>query len=110
MTVNKEKINKIDNYYTKIPNDIFRFKFCAGVIAVYVYLCHNAEHFNPSVRHIANTLKISKNSVRKYLTILCAYGIIEIVESGDRNKVTVYKFNHPGDWHYPNIEKELTGN
>ena len=57
--------------YFPLPNEIFCLALSAGEIAVYAYLmyCEDRKTFqcHPSFRTIGNALKMSRNTVSKYV-------------------------------------------
>lgn len=66
-------INKAKHYFT-LPNEIFCLGLSFGEIAVYSYLlrCENRKTYQcyPSYRTIGQALKMSQNTVRKYVQSL----------------------------------------
>lgn len=64
------KRDAVKNYFP-LPNEIFCLGLCSGEIAVYVYLLYreNRKTFqcHPSYRTIGNALKMSRNTVSKYV-------------------------------------------
>ncbi|MDD2362875.1 MAG: helix-turn-helix domain-containing protein [Oscillospiraceae bacterium] len=73
------KRDPIKNYFP-LPNEIFCLGLFPGEISVYSYLlyCEDRKTFQcyPSYRTIGNALKISKNTVRKYVSGLEEKGLI----------------------------------
>ncbi len=69
--------------YFPMPNPIFSLGLTAGEVAVYCYLmyCEDRNKFEcyPSFRTIGKALKISNNTVRKYITSLEKRGLIKTV-------------------------------
>lgn len=67
------KRDAIKNYFP-LPNEIFLLGLTAGEIAVYSYLmyCEDRKTFqcHPSYRAIGNAVKLSNNTVRKYVQSL----------------------------------------
>lgn len=65
--------NSASHYFT-LPNEIFCLGLSSGEIAVYSYLlrCENRKTYQcyPSYRTIGQALKMSQNTVRKYVQIL----------------------------------------
>ena len=63
----------IKNYFP-LPNEIFCLGLCSGEISVYSYLLYreNRKTFQcwPSYKTIGNALKMSRNTVRKYVGLL----------------------------------------
>lgn len=57
--------------YFPLPNEIFSLNLCSGEIAVYAYLmyCEDRKTFqcHPSYKTIGQALKMSRNTVRKYV-------------------------------------------
>lgn len=70
------KYNSINNakHYFTLPNEIFRIGLSSGEFAVYSYLlrCENRKTYQcyPSYRTIGQALKMSQNTVRKYVQSL----------------------------------------
>lgn len=62
--------NSASHYFT-LPNEIFCLDLSSGEIAVYSYLlrCENRKTYQcyPSYRTIGQALKMSQNTVRKYV-------------------------------------------
>lgn len=67
------KQNTVKNYFP-LPNEIFCLGLCSGEIAVYAYLlyCEDRKTFQcyPSFRTIGKALKMSRNTVSKYVKLL----------------------------------------
>lgn len=65
--------NKEKHYFT-LPNEIFCLGLSSGEISVYRFLlrCENRKTYQcyPSYRTIGQALKMSQNTVRKYVTSL----------------------------------------
>jgi len=63
----------IKNYFP-LPNEIFCLGLCSGELSVYSYLlsCENRKTFQcwPSYKNIGTALKMSRNTVRKYVELL----------------------------------------
>ena len=63
----------VKNYFP-LPNEIFCLGLCSGELSVYSYLlsCENRKTFQcwPSYKTIGNALKMSRNTVRKYVDML----------------------------------------
>lgn len=66
--------NNTANHYFTLPNEIFCLGLSSGEIAVYCYLlrCENRKTYQcyPSYRTIGQALKMSQNTVRKYVQSL----------------------------------------
>ena len=73
------KRDPIKNYFP-LPNEIFCLGLSSGEISVYSYLlyCEDRKTFQcyPSYKTIGSALKISKNTVRKYVAGLEEKGLI----------------------------------
>ncbi len=71
--MNKYKRDAIKNYFP-LPNEIFSLGLSSGEISVYSYLmyCENRKTFQcyPSYKTIGKAVKMSTNTVRKYVTEL----------------------------------------
>lgn len=67
------KQNTVKNYFP-LPNEIFCLGLCSGEIAVYAYLmyCEDRKTFQyyPSFKTIGKALKMSRNTVSKYVKLL----------------------------------------
>lgn len=67
------KRNAIKNYFP-LPNEIFCLELSAGEIAVYAYLmyCEDRKTFqcHPSYRTIGRAVRLSRNTVKKYVVEL----------------------------------------
>ncbi len=65
------KRDAIKNYFP-LPNEIFNLNLSSGEIAVYSFLmrCEDRKTFqcHPSYKTIGKALKMSQNTVRKYVT------------------------------------------
>lgn len=70
----RRKCLKSVNHYFTLPNEIFCIGLSSGEIAVYSYLlrCENRKTYQcyPSYRTIGQALKMSQNTVRKYVQSL----------------------------------------
>lgn len=70
MKYNSQSRNALKNYFP-LPNEIFSLNLCSGEIAVYAYLmyCEDRKTFqcHPSYKTIGRVLKMSRNTVRKYV-------------------------------------------
>ena len=69
----------VKNYFP-LPNEIFCLDLCSGEIAVYAYLmyCEDRKTFqcHPSYKKIGQALKMSRNTVSKYVKSLEAKHLI----------------------------------
>ena len=65
--------NAVKNYFP-LPNEIFCLDLCSGEIAVYAYLMYREDRKTfqcyPSYKTIGRALKMSRNTVRKYVKSL----------------------------------------
>lgn len=70
MKYNRQNRNALKNYFP-LPNEIFSLGLYSGEISVYAYLmyCEDRKTFqcHPSYKTIGRALKISRNTVRKYV-------------------------------------------
>lgn len=73
MKYNSQSRNALKNYFP-LPNEIFSLNLCSGEIAVYAYLMYREDRKNfqchPSYKTIGRALKMSRNTVRKYVKSL----------------------------------------
>ena len=67
------------NFFS-LPNEIFLLGLCSGELAVYSYLrrCEDRETHQcwPSIRTISKAVRMSENTVRKYIRQLEERGLI----------------------------------
>lgn len=81
------KQNTVKNYFP-LPNEIFCLGLCSGEIAVYAYLmyCEDRKTFQcyPSFRTIGKALKMSRNTVSKYVKLLEQKQLISTVPTDIR--------------------------
>ena len=70
MKYNRQNRNALKNYFP-LPNEIFSLGLYSGEISVYAYLmyCEDRKTFqcHPSYKTIGRALKMSRNTVRKYV-------------------------------------------
>lgn len=73
MKYNRQNRNALKNYFP-LPNEIFSLGLYSGEISVYAYLmyCEDRKTFqcHPSYKTIGRALKMSRNTVRKYVKSL----------------------------------------
>lgn len=73
MKYNRQNRNALKNYFP-LPNEIFSLGLYSGEISVYAYLmyCEDRKTFQcyPSYKTIGRALKMSRNTVRKYVKSL----------------------------------------
>ena len=73
------------NRYVRLPNELFGMGLDRNEIAVYAYLLYCENHRKnlcyPSYGTIGRTLRMSKNTVRKYVLSLEAKGLIKTEET-----------------------------
>lgn len=66
--------------YFPLPNEIFSLNLCSGEIAVYAYLMYREDRktfqCHPSYKTIGQALKMSRNTVSKYVKSLEAKHLI----------------------------------
>ena len=71
----------VTNYF-RLPNDIFNLDLCVGEIAVYAFILRmeNRRTYTcfPSYKTIGRALKMSKNTVAKYVHSLADNRLIEL--------------------------------
>ena len=74
------KRDSIKNYFP-LPNELFALGLCAGEIAVYAFLmcCENRDSYTcvVSYKEIGAAVRMSKNTVRKYVEMLEERMLIE---------------------------------
>ena len=79
MKYNSQSRNALKNYFP-LPNEIFSLNLCSGEIAVYAYLMYREDRktfqCHPSYRTIGRALKMSRNTVSKYVKSLEAKHLI----------------------------------
>ena len=82
--------NSASHYFT-LPNEIFCLGLSSGEIAVYSFLlrCENRKTYQcyPSYKTIGQALKMSKNTVRKYIQSLEEK---HLIETEKRNGTLLY--------------------
>ena len=70
MKYNHKSKSALKNYFP-LPNEIFSLGLYSGEISVYAYLMYLEDRKNfqchPSYKTIGNALKMSRNTVRKYV-------------------------------------------
>ena len=70
MKYNSQSRNALKNYFP-LPNEIFSLGLYSGEISVYAYLMYREDRKNfqchPSYKTIVRALKMSRNTVRKYV-------------------------------------------
>ena len=70
MKYNRKSKSVLKNYFF-LPNEIFSLELYSGEISVYAYLMYLEDRKNfqchPSYKTIGNALKMSRNTVRKYV-------------------------------------------
>ena len=76
--------------YFRLPNDIFNLDLSAGEIAVYAFILRmeNRRTYTcfPSYKTIGRTLKMSKNTVAKYVHSLADKRLIELKQTSVTDK------------------------
>ena len=87
--------NSASHYFT-LPNEIFCLGLSSGEVAVYCYLlrCENRKTYQcyPSYRTIGKALKMSQNTVRKYVQSLEDKHLTEVItkDGQKRNGTLLY--------------------
>lgn len=75
------KRDPIKNYFP-LPNELFDLGLSANAIALYTYLMRMENRQNYSImlgyREIGSALRMSKNTVAKYVTELVERGLVEV--------------------------------
>ena len=73
MKYNRQNRNALKNYFP-LPNEIFSLGLYSGEISVYAYLMYREDRktfqCHPSYKTIGRALKMSRNTVRKYVKSL----------------------------------------
>lgn len=76
--------------YFRLPNDIFNLDLCAEEIAVYAFILRmeNRRTYTcfPSYKTIGRALKMSKNTVAKYVHTLADKQLIELEQTSFTDK------------------------
>ncbi len=76
--------------YFRLPNDIFNLDLCAEEIAVYAFILRmeNRRTYTcfPSYKTIGRALKMSKNTVAKYVHTLADKRLIELEQTSFTDK------------------------
>ena len=89
MKYNRQNRNALKNYFP-LPNEIFSFNLSSGEIAVYSFLmrCEDRKTFqcHPSYKTIGKALKMSQNTVRKYVAGLIDKKLITAEPTKIRSK------------------------
>lgn len=87
--------------YFPLPNEIFEIGLCAGELAVYSFLmrCENRTTYQcwPSYKTIGAALRMSENTVRKYV---CQLGEKELITVEPTTVITRDGQNHNGNSRY----------
>ena len=73
MKYNRQNRNALKNYFP-LPNEIFSLGLYSGEISVYAYLMYREDRktfqCHPSYKTLGRALKMSRNTVRKYVKSL----------------------------------------
>lgn len=76
--------------YFRLPNDIFNLDLCAGEIAVYAFILRMENRRThtcfPSYKTIGRALKMSKNTIAKYVHSLADKRLIELEQTSVTDK------------------------
>lgn len=84
--------------YTKFPANASKIGLPCNAFAIYVVMCGVAESFNPSIRFLANTLRISCSTVVRNIAVLESRNLIRKIGRGDLKNPNVYAFQNPKEW------------
>lgn len=95
---NKNKFNNLNKNYFKIPLNLFDLNLSINSIGLYTFLLSCAEDFNPSVTFLSRKLKVSRNTVYKYLNELKLANTLSILTEPSEGEVTKYQFIQPSNW------------
>lgn len=114
------KRDAIKNYFP-LPNEIFNLDLSSGEIAVYSFLmrCEDRKTFqcHPSYKTIGKALKMSQNTVRKYITGLIDKKLITAeptkilsIDGRKRNGSLLYTILHIEEAVRKNYEMQMQKN
>ena len=82
LIINNQPQNNPTRRFFPLPYEIFLLGLSSGAIALYAYLmsCENRLTYEcwPSYKTIGNAIKMSDNTVRKYVDELCDKHLIDI--------------------------------
>lgn len=95
---NKNRFNGLRKNYFKVPLNLFSLDLSINAIGLYVFLSSCSEEFNPSVSFLSKKLKVSRNTVYKYLSELQKTNVISISMKGREGETTRYQFCPPSEW------------
>lgn len=95
---NKINLNKMKKRFFKVPNKLLEVNLPATAIALYVYLAKMPEDFNPSLTTMCRSLKLSRNTVLKYIEELKKRNMIRMIQQGYENTLTKYEFVDTKEW------------
>jgi DNA-binding MarR family transcriptional regulator len=95
---NKSRLNQLRTNWFKTTTQIFQANLDPHSIAVYCYLCSVSEGFNPSVRHMAKVLSMSKSTIKRAIDTLKDRNIIRMSSGPALGKSTHYEFVAPERW------------
>lgn len=98
--------NKLEIYkglkknYFKCPNKIFDIGIHIQCVGFYCFLLSLPEDFNPSITYLTNKLKISRNTVLRYMEYLESLGMVRKTEKGSnlKRRVSKYELLSPKNW------------
>lgn len=95
---NKKALNAMSKNYYKIPIRLNQLGLPIGAFGLYTFIAAFPEEFDPSNSFMAAKLKISRNTVKRNLTILETCCIIRKYQVGGKGKSPKYEFRPPVEW------------
>jgi predicted transcriptional regulator len=95
---NKNKINSLKKGYIKVPYEVMTKGLSVTAMGLYMWLLSKSEDFEPNVVYIRRELKLSRNTVYKYLNELLENNIIRVREKGFKGRATKYELVGPKLW------------
>lgn len=96
---NKNKLSLLKTKYSKVPNKIFELDLPFQAVALYCLFVSLPEDFNPSVRYVSRRLKMSLNTVRKYVKLLEDAQVVQRYHVGSlKAGSSKYMFLDPNKW------------
>ena len=95
---NKGQLNALKKNFYKGPTNIIKAGLSSSSLLVYFFLTTCSEGFNPSVRYIASSVGLNKNTVCKALKELQSKNIIILHEPAVNGLSAKYEFVSPDRW------------
>lgn len=89
---------KMKTNYIKIPLKCFHMRLPSDALSVYTTMASLPIEFNPSLRFLAKTLRLSKTTVVRNVNLLIELNIITKIRSGDLKIKNLYRLNPPSEW------------